>query len=528
MDWQNIIVSSKILGHISAGVYRSPAGAIKELVSNAFDANATRVAITTNWPSFDIITCRDNGSGITPEQFRLIMQGGIGDSTKRVDSDGGVVNIDPKFNRPIIGWLGIGMLGVAQICHEFKIISHHRETKTAFQATIKLMDFLREKVGEIDPEKTPEQRIDVGQFSIEEIDYNSEEVGTYIITSAVRSAFVRKFREKSGPEEDPLPLKMAAFLDEIRQRRSIKELSDYWQMIWELMIACPIPYIDNGPFNWDNITVEEDFKEQLQKRIQQLKDYRFEVIVDGLSLRKPNFYPFPLTRRRSDVPMTGKIFPLQANETVYGRPLKLSGYLYLQDGQAIEPLDLAGILVRIRNIAIGGYDPTFFKYPQIQNFRFNWISGEIYIEEGLEYALNIDRDSFNEMHPHFVKFQQIVHDGLTQALSEARKSQARRSQTKDLEQKNEREKKTEQFIKSELNNYKLVRSDQIERPVEIDTEKRSIMINDQSPLLPKSKGKQNLIKQIMLAFELAMLAPEEQRKERFQYLLLELVEQNLL
>jgi DNA mismatch repair ATPase MutL len=81
MDWQTIVVSSKILGHISAGVYRSPAGAIKELVSNAFDANATRVAITTNWPSFDIITCRDNGSGMTPEQFRQIMQGGIGGLT---------------------------------------------------------------------------------------------------------------------------------------------------------------------------------------------------------------------------------------------------------------------------------------------------------------------------------------------------------------------------------------------------------------------------------------------------------------
>lgn len=71
MDWQNIIVSSKILGHISAGVYRSPAGAIKELVSNAFDANATRVAITTNWLSFDIITCRDNGSGMTLECCKL-------------------------------------------------------------------------------------------------------------------------------------------------------------------------------------------------------------------------------------------------------------------------------------------------------------------------------------------------------------------------------------------------------------------------------------------------------------------------
>ena len=69
-NWQEIQVNSKILGHISAGIYRSPASAIKELVSNAFDADATRVAITTNWPNFDVITCYDNGSGMTQEKFR--------------------------------------------------------------------------------------------------------------------------------------------------------------------------------------------------------------------------------------------------------------------------------------------------------------------------------------------------------------------------------------------------------------------------------------------------------------------------
>ena len=63
MSWKDITVSSKIVGHISSGVYRSAGGALKELVSNAFDADATQVYITTNWPSFDVITCQDNGIG---------------------------------------------------------------------------------------------------------------------------------------------------------------------------------------------------------------------------------------------------------------------------------------------------------------------------------------------------------------------------------------------------------------------------------------------------------------------------------
>jgi hypothetical protein len=87
MDWEDIVVSSKILGHISAGVYRSAGGALKELVSNAFDASATRVVITTNPPSFDIITCYDNGNGMRLEDFHWIMKEGIGESTKRVAGD---------------------------------------------------------------------------------------------------------------------------------------------------------------------------------------------------------------------------------------------------------------------------------------------------------------------------------------------------------------------------------------------------------------------------------------------------------
>ena len=238
-NWQKIKVSSKILGHISAGIYRSPAGAIKELVSNAFDADATRVAITTNWPSFDIITCRDNGSGMTQKKFERIMTREIGDSAKRVGTDEDADDVTNQ-GRPIIGWLGIGMLGIAQICHQFKVISHHKESETAFSASVRLVDFLREEVSDISPDPVTPQRIDVGRFMIEPIDYDPDKAGTYVIASDMRSAFIRKFRETS--DKDALPSKFSAFLKEIHRARSVKTLSDYWQMVWELAVACPIPY----------------------------------------------------------------------------------------------------------------------------------------------------------------------------------------------------------------------------------------------------------------------------------------------
>ena len=56
----SINVNKKILADVGRGIYRSPANAMKELVSNAFDACATWVKITTNAPYFDIFTCEDN------------------------------------------------------------------------------------------------------------------------------------------------------------------------------------------------------------------------------------------------------------------------------------------------------------------------------------------------------------------------------------------------------------------------------------------------------------------------------------
>src|SRR5262245_2177033 len=75
IQWQNphmttdkfpIDVAASVIADISAGIYRSPAGALKELISNAFDADARVVRISTGAPHFNTFTCTDEGSGFTP------------------------------------------------------------------------------------------------------------------------------------------------------------------------------------------------------------------------------------------------------------------------------------------------------------------------------------------------------------------------------------------------------------------------------------------------------------------------------
>ena len=526
-NWQDIKVSSKIIGHISAGIYRSPASAIKEIISNAFDADATRVSITTNWPNFDVITCYDNGNGMTEEKFRKIMTKEIGDSEKRITANGSVDDVT-NLNRPIIGWLGIGMLGVAQICHEFKFISYHKPTRTAFSASVRLADFLHEKVSNISPEEAAEQPIDVGQFMIEQIEYEPDKAGTYVIASEMRAAFVNKFRETSG--KDQLPSKFSEFLKVIHRARSVKSLSDYWQMVWELSVACPIPYADANSFDWKGIEVGSEFKKQILDLQQLLNQHQFEVVVDGLSLRKPNQYPLasPVTERKEQT--KGKLFSINENLTVYGRPLELFGYIYLQYGHAVEPMELRGLLVRIRNVAIGNYDPTLFAYPSVPTPRFNWLSGEIYVNTGLESALNIDRASFNEMSPHFVKLTNFIHNLLKmEVFPEAARTQRRRSEGKNEDRQNKKLAILQSIIRQELgNNYTLISNDENRFPLTIDDNQDLVLVNNRSKLLYGSKSKRELVQLIAHAFEISMLVPEEERREKFYQLLSDFTKLGLL
>ena len=527
---QKIEVSSKILGHISTGIYRSPAGAIKELISNAFDADATQVVVTTNWPSFDIITCRDNGSGMTQEKFVSIMKGEIGDSTKRAPSASGNVEDTTAQGRPIIGRLGIGLMGIAQICHAFNIISHHKKTRTAFSASIYLEDFLDEKMRDKALDDASQQQIHVGQFEVETIAYEPDRAGTYVIASDMRSAFIRKFRETLGEVPLPLPTRYSVFLKEIHDARSVKSLSDYWQMVWELSVACPVPYVDSNPFEWNSIKADDELKNQLANLQKKLEAFQFEVIVDGLSLRKPNQYPLAAPRSAELEPITGRLFSVNNEEEVYGRMLKLSGYIYLQYSRAVEPMELRGLLIRIRNIAIGNYDSTLFNYPRIPAPRFNWLSGEIHVEEGLESAINIDRDSFNEVHPHFVKLKEAIHNMLEkQIFPESERSQAERRKRKRESRENEKQTTIKSLISQELGGTYEVRSTNKERyPLTIDSVRDRILENSQSIFLPSGTNKRELIKYIAYAYELAMETPEANRRERFYQLLSEFVNLGLL
>ncbi len=130
-----IVAAQKIIADISSGLYRSPAAALKELVSNAYDADATEVVINTDVPHFRTLVISDDGTGMSVEKFLDVMRH-IGGSRKRLEGGG-----ETAKGRKIIGRIGIGLLAVAQLGYRFYVASSTAGSPTRFMAEVDLTPF---------------------------------------------------------------------------------------------------------------------------------------------------------------------------------------------------------------------------------------------------------------------------------------------------------------------------------------------------------------------------------------------------
>ncbi len=399
-------VSSKVLGHISEGLYRGPAGVFKELISNAFDANAKTMWISTGRPTFDVVSVRDDGDGMTLGKFKEVVSGGIGDSDKRILGE-------PLINgRQVIGRLGIGILGVSQISHEFSIVSHSRPTQSAFRALVQMKDFRKEILDnetgsdyqQSQGEVSESKGFTVGSYEAEAIDFDPNKAGLMITATEPTEGFRRQLSED---QPLPIPKEFSAFIEWSRGKDTLATGPWYRRMIWQIASLAPIPYLPRGTdFSQDDAMFNVAGS---------LEEFDFNVIVDGVKLYKPFLVTGPATPVREGTIGEGMNpfhFPLELNEKVWGSKLVVRGYLYSSAGSALHPSELRGVLIRLRHVGVGEYDKSFLGYRFAEGPRFAWLTGELFVDEGLEDALTVGRDGFDAGHPHYIVMRKWLHDQL--------------------------------------------------------------------------------------------------------------------
>lgn len=473
--------SKRIIARVTDGIYREPWAAFRELVVNAYDADASYVVIETGQPDFHRMTVRDDGIGMSPRTLAYIVQN-IGGSSKRTSSGAelrtvrsGAHDLSPG-GRQLIGKIGIGLFAVAQLTQHFQIITKAAGELYRLSATVKLRTHDEQQMQEDEADYVAGN---VRIVSEKVPDSEQDSQGTSVVLYQLRPEVRRVLHSRAlweassvetgkgeavqkppqfhighslgkGEHKPSLPWqdadsperKFTKFVEATASAtgRSTKaanldHLDEYLRLMWKLSLSLPLEYIGCHPLDiggLDGIRILEyrepgqavqvdlDPQESLGNHLgfangTENTGQPFNVVLDGIALSRP----IRLARRLETDSRVGTPVMLVARQSNpfnkedlerAGGRLSFTAYLYWNS--RIVPKETAGVLIRIGNASGTLFDSTFLNYRISEQTRLRQITAEVFVHEGLDSAINIDRESFNYSHPHFLFVQKWLHRAL--------------------------------------------------------------------------------------------------------------------
>ena len=393
-----IRVAGRIVDFVSSGLYESPSACLKELVNNSYDADARRVNVFIK-PDADRIIIEDDGEGISRAEFERHFQR-LAESHKRDDAD------DTKSGRPKIGRIGIGMVAANELCDLMEIYSTKKGSADLLHVQI---DFKRLR----DPDES-KRRKKSGDYA--KADYHGEVLSaardehyTRIFLKGVREraqeimAGARTGADTGG--RSLYGLTADAVAEELRDLEVDRweDFDRYSRNLLEVGLNVPVRYHDH----W----APPEHMERLTEFTAIPSALNFSVYVDGTELRKPVILRPATKRKRGNLL---RVFNLK------GEHVSARGYLYATHG-VYRPDEMQGVLIRIRNAAVGDYIGDYLGYPHGTATLFQrWVTGELWADDRLEAALNIDRRTLRVVEDSYVELQQLFHKELRSFLQDVR------------------------------------------------------------------------------------------------------------
>ena len=322
----------EVVSHLSLGLYRNFARAVKELISNSYDAGATEVKIKLDLDNSRIIV-RDNGNGMNIKEIeeKFLTIGYPVPPTEVVD----------ELGRKRIGTFGIGCLSVFPYCDKLQVITKKRSKNEIIELDIDTGGFFdKGRFFYVEDAKIP--------YKIYPSDLPIDKGETIIVLEKIKPHIARELQQKKS-----------------KRKSTIDKFSGFQKFKWTLSQYAPIQFASN--------------RKDLRDFFGISKIIPMRLWLDGEELFR-------------NVPENAII--LEKGQEQFGNvSLK---YLIMTAMKPIEPEEARGIQVRLRNVAIGlARDFDVSKLTGKVLGKLNYICGEIHILKGLDSALMIDRDSFS-------------------------------------------------------------------------------------------------------------------------------------
>lgn len=344
---KKITVDKRIITILSGSTYNNFPKALKEILTNSYDADASEVKIKIDIKN-EIITVEDNGHGMSEDDFDFYLRiAGKSRSTKEHTLSG----------RKRIGQFGVGFLSVFPFCKTYNIESKKKGTSDIFFASIPNHRFTEEdKKGVVDIEEIPIQggkRSDNSQINKQ-------------FTKIRLAGFTRLAKDF---------FKHAYHVS--RRRETILNYSPIKRLEWELCEDLPIDF---------------DSPEEFKKKFAYPSHLPFKVFLNG-----------------SEEPLYRNLHAKTILETHKGSfetigKIKFK-YFISTDYEPVKPVEARHIKMRNFNVGVGSRTTFGVGLEGKTYARLAHITGEVHFIEGMNDLINVARDNFN-FSPDFEELQE--------------------------------------------------------------------------------------------------------------------------
>lgn len=428
IDSISLQVAAQIIKHISAGLYRSPGSSIKELLSNSFDACATKVDIdfylgAYRTTQFDIekIVVRDNGDGMSLNDLYEVFTH-IGSSVKDKPS---LSNNENCKKRLVIGRMGIGMLSVASACTGFIVKTKKSNETKEYTAKISLAFFKNriQRTESMDKSK-------LGNVELYSKDMSNSESYTEIEISQFTPPFLENlipslgdsFFYKNTRGDESYEKYFEKFVLHIQQSGKLGNLAVLDKLITDVGTMAPVEYLPDGPirrkitvYGKEYVIAGTDSAEYDEIR-NRPKTFNFNVMVniyvkslDGkpslknsFKIFKPFLYPSEddvMEQGFDDLDPYVYLLPPRNDKVLNDdgeyEDTSVKGYYYHQN-RRIQPVEFSGLLYRVFNVALGNEfgDPMKFFVDAYLVYQQSLV--EVFLDKGFQQIVNLDREGLFE------------------------------------------------------------------------------------------------------------------------------------
>lgn len=329
---KSISVDKRIVRILSESTYENFPRALKELITNSYDADARTVKVTLDIKK-ELLVVEDDGKGMNENDFSFYIR--IAGKKREKDE-----NTTP-LGRKIIGQFGVGFLSIFPFFKSYQIESKKAGTNTTLHANIPLYKYFSDE----------NKALDISDILInggKKIDTaKTQQSFTRITLSGFNDLTKSFFYSKQNKKND---------------KASVKSYDGLSLLKWALCEDLPLAFKE----------------EKFNNIFEELTQVPFNVLLNDIPLFRNTYGDEILEVHKGQYHQIGKI---------------KCQYFIATPGRIVKPIQ--GRFFKIRNLNVGVGDRDDFGIEHGERSHMRWLYGEIHIIEGLNNLIKVSRDGFN-------------------------------------------------------------------------------------------------------------------------------------